>query len=1023
VRRPLAVALAVLALGSLPASAGGTSDRAGGSWIVLGSNRDGSLRAYSMRPDGSRVTPLLAPGLALEPVALSGDGGTTLYTDSRFSAIYVSRADGTRLHRLPDGDWPALSRNGKLVAFARAGAIWIEGANGGGLRRLAAGEIQDRPAWSPDGKALAFVTWKGDRSAVVVQQLSGKRRVLAQSARLGESVVSPRWSPDGRSIAYDREGRGLWVVHLDGSGRHRVARGEVYPFAWSPDGKRIAFANNHAGEVALVRPNGRGLRRLTRRLPGRIAVVSWSPDGRRLALESGLRLVLDDRRSEIWIIGADGRGLRRVASTGLNELAGWTRLAPVRPPAPPLLPSERVLGARTVMTRRPISDLSADGARVAFSVGSTSVDCDHVVVWTPAKKKLVRFRRAAPCESGNSAGEIYDVELAGSRAAWTSIASCGNYCEVVLETATLARRSPIGLASDAFLNVDTPVDFHVHGDRDLLVFDDGSRLERVGIGGEPCAEHSDYDARICTTLRRGNHAAGVESVSGSLIAVREPDAVAVVDGRGKLVRVFPFGAGEITTARLDGGRLFVASEGLLAAYDVSTGAALNQRSLPRGFELRDVDGGIAVLQSGSRLMLLRLADRRSFTLTLRGRVFSDLEPDGLYYSYGTAGGGGRVVLMPRSEVARKLGGSARALAAARSSWIVLGSDRDGQVRPYGVRPDGSRLTLLQPPTSASLTPVLVSRNGAVVVYEESPTGDIYASRGSGAGLRKLRPRGLPGALSRDGKLLAYEDDGIWIVGTDGRGRRRLSSSSWEHASGWSPAGDALLVATEGRRGDKPQKPALWIQPLRGRRRLLARGAGDGAWSPDGRWIAYHLGGDLWAVQPDGRRRHRVARGIAEFDWSPDSRRLAFTTGKDIVIVGVDARRLRTIRVRGVLFLVSASWSPDGRRLAFESASDDGRQVGVVGVDGRGLRRVASLGDNTLAGWTPFAPVAAGGAAAPERTCLRGRFGRGPATDPRPVRRRLAGGVRRRADGGRLLPRRRLDAGGAYPRPIPAACAV
>jgi|GEM_PF-2375229 len=434
------------------------------------------------------------------------------------------------------------------------------------------------------------------------------------------------------------------------------------------------------------------------------------------------------------------------------------------------------------------------------------------------------------------------------------------------------------------------------------------------------------------------------------------NAVAVVDTKGALVRVFPFAAGEVTAARLDGRRLFVTRARLLEAYDVATGAAVFQRPLPSDSVLADVDGGIAVLQRGRALTLLRLADGRSFTLTLRGRVLADLEPDGLYYSYGTAGGGGRVVLMPRSEVTRQLGVSARALTTARSSWILLGSDRDGQVRPYSVRPDGSRLTLLLPPTRVSLTLRAVSGNGRVVVYDENPTGEIYASRASGAGLRKLEARGLPAALSRDGRLLAYQDDGIWIVGTDGRGRRRLSSSSWEAVTGWSPAGDALLVATQARRGERPQKAALWVQPLRGRRRLLARGAGDGAWSPDGRWIAYHLGLDLWAVQPDGRRRHRVARGAAEFEWSPEGRRLAFGRGKDIVIVGVGARRLRTIRVRGVSFVVSARWSADGRRLAFESGSDDGRQVGVVGVDGRGLRRVTSLGDNTLTGWTPLAPV-------------------------------------------------------------------
>src|SRR5207248_3370383 len=131
-----------------------------------------------------------------------------------------------------------------------------------------------------------------------------------------------------------------------------------------------------------------------------------------------------------------GRGLRRIVEGGNNRLVGWTRLAPVRPPAPPLLPSERVVGADTVETVRPVTDLSADGSRVAFAVASTAADCDHVVVWTPATQTLDRFRKPAPCKEGNSAGAIYDVELAGSRVAWAVVTSCGNECEVELATAT-----------------------------------------------------------------------------------------------------------------------------------------------------------------------------------------------------------------------------------------------------------------------------------------------------------------------------------------------------------------------------------------------------------------------------------------------------------------------------------------------------------------------------------------------------------------------------------------------------------
>src|SRR5207237_1222398 len=115
---------------------------------------------------------------------------------------------------------------------------------------------------------------------------------------------------------------------------------------------------------------------------------------------------------------------------------------------------------------------------------------------------------------------------------------------------------------------------------------------------------------------------------------------------------------EVRTVRLDGDRLVIARGDVLEAYDVATGAAELQRPLPGGYELTDADGGIAVLQRGNEILLLRLADGRSFRLAPgRAPVRADLEPAGLYFSYATAGGGGRLVLMPRAEIQRRFGGS------------------------------------------------------------------------------------------------------------------------------------------------------------------------------------------------------------------------------------------------------------------------------------------------------------------------------------------------------------------------------
>jgi hypothetical protein len=122
----VALPVAAVALGGLPTSAAETSARADGYRILFesscGNTGGADLGVYSMRPDGSRLTPLFRRGRALEPLAVSQDGGTIAY--GRVPWIYVSRADGTDLGRVVRGfagrDYPfAISRDGRLLASAK----------------------------------------------------------------------------------------------------------------------------------------------------------------------------------------------------------------------------------------------------------------------------------------------------------------------------------------------------------------------------------------------------------------------------------------------------------------------------------------------------------------------------------------------------------------------------------------------------------------------------------------------------------------------------------------------------------------------------------------------------------------------------------------------------------------------------------------------------------------------------------------------------------------------------------------
>jgi Tol biopolymer transport system component len=154
---------------------------------------------------------------------------------------------------------------------------------------------------------------------------SGRREHVTRSPARNE--IDPEWSPDGRTIAFvrtaDEPRRNRPDLYLrDPRGREQLVARDAQHAAWSPDGSLLAFAHRAAKAgpraVFVVGADGRGLRRLTGEMPDQpwyadASVPRWSPDGRWITFQRG--------EGSLSVIGSDGSGDRPIfrVSSGHNS--------------------------------------------------------------------------------------------------------------------------------------------------------------------------------------------------------------------------------------------------------------------------------------------------------------------------------------------------------------------------------------------------------------------------------------------------------------------------------------------------------------------------------------------------------------------------------------------------------------------------------------------------------------------------------------------------------------------------------
>lgn len=261
-------------------------------------------------------------------VAKGSCKGTGLYTVAPSGRLQLWRAGTALCDVLLWSAIPQVSPDGQWLLFA---SPTTENA----LSRL---NLDDRreivirrdclpasssPAWSPDGRRIAYVANCTDRSRPVLHVMNSDgsaSRAVGDLAGDSASEADPTWSPDGRAIAVGRRsgaaGRSDVVVVDTRRGTRRVAVTGGRAPAWSPAGDWIAYLTDDSTlvspQIRLVRPDGREdhlIFALADTVPRQIvsAPLVWSPGGRRIAFSR-----VYEGGSDIFIVGVDRRLLRAV---------------------------------------------------------------------------------------------------------------------------------------------------------------------------------------------------------------------------------------------------------------------------------------------------------------------------------------------------------------------------------------------------------------------------------------------------------------------------------------------------------------------------------------------------------------------------------------------------------------------------------------------------------------------------------------------------------------------------------------
>jgi TolB protein len=219
---------------------------------------------------------------------------------------------------VPASDAPT----GKIVYTCQVGNasnhICLIHADGTGFRQLTSDAVKHWFASiSPDGLSVIYSAYVKDYVYEIYEMNLATGLITQVTEELG-ILKAPEISPDGSSIAFNlgtkNDGEEIWIMNRDGSNPRRIHPRGWDP-TWSPDGRQILFASDLEGAIQLyvINADGSGLRRVTsfEALRGR---SDWSPDGAWMVTYNGPAW-----KREVFIFRPDFTDVRQLTPAGGNS--------------------------------------------------------------------------------------------------------------------------------------------------------------------------------------------------------------------------------------------------------------------------------------------------------------------------------------------------------------------------------------------------------------------------------------------------------------------------------------------------------------------------------------------------------------------------------------------------------------------------------------------------------------------------------------------------------------------------------